>query len=280
MTDVSGVNGSTAGTATQTPANTTNTASSGSAATGATLNETPEGTKVTITQRDGSKTEYTIPTMQPDGKGGWISTPSAGMADLAKVQNRKYGMQLDANDFMQLLVAQLRYQDPSKPADTAAMMQQTASMAMIERVNELAGAADSMTKSSEALAKANEQLVQSNTAMTQHLGALLAQQSLAAAIGLIGQKVDYTDPAGGEDAPSKTGVVESVKVGADGPIISVNGQDVPIANVTGVSRSDGNANTGSTATSGTTPESNSGSDPAPDGTAGQAPAAGGDTPTP
>ena len=279
MTDVSGVTSNTAGT-TQQPATTP-----GSAATGATVTETPQGTTVTITQADGSKSEYTLPSMRPDGKGGWISTPSAGMDEYAKVQNRKFGASLDADDFMHLLVAQLRYQDPSKPADTAAMMQQTASMAMVERVNELAGAADSMTKSSEALAAANEKLVQSNSAMTQHLGALLAQQSLAAAIGLIGQKVDYSDPAGGENAASKTGVVESVKVGAEGPIITVNGQDVPIANVTGVSRAGDTAPAGSPATGGTTTESSSGpadagavESPA-DAPTGDAPASSGDAPT-
>lgn len=223
MTDVSGVTTNTAGSTQQEPAT----------------------AYVTIRQPDGST--YRIPQSKAiwdPASESWQSAPSAEASELAKTINRKHGMQLDADDFMGLLVAQLRYQDPSKPADTAAMMQQTASMAMVERVNELAGAAESMTKSSEALAKANEQLVQSNTAMTQHLGALLAQQSLAAAIGLIGQKVDYTDPAGGEDAASKTGVVESVKVGADGPIITVNGQDVPIANVTGVARAGDTAATG------------------------------------
>lgn len=258
MTDVSGVTSNTAGTT-----------------------QKPETTYVTITQPDGST--HRIPQAKavwdPTTK-TWQAAPSAEASEIAKTINRKYGMQLDADDFMQLLVAQLRYQDPSKPADTAAMMQQTASMAMVERVNELAGAAEAMTKSSESLAAANEKLVQSNTAMTQHLGALLAQQSLAAAIGLIGQKVDYTDPAGGENAASKTGVVDSVKVGADGPIITVNGQDVPIANVTGVARAGDAAATGSTATSGTTPESSSGSDPAPapDGAAGETPAPSGDSP--
>ena len=231
MTDLSGVTNSPAGTTQQTTSGSTaSNGAAGSTATSATVNETAQGTTVTIVQRDGSKSEFTIPTMRPDGKGGWISTPSAGMNDFAKVQNRKYGMQLDADDFMQLLVAQLRYQDPSKPADTAAMMQQTASMAMVERVNELAGAAESMTKSSEALAE-------SNAAVTQHLGALLAQQSLAAAIGLIGQEIEYDEAgADGGEPVSKTGVVESVKVGADGPIITVNGKDVPIADLTGVKR--------------------------------------------
>ncbi|MDO5698905.1 MAG: flagellar hook capping FlgD N-terminal domain-containing protein [Dermatophilus congolensis] len=233
MTDVSGVTSNTAP-QTQTTANNTGSTSgsSGSGVQSASVQETKDAIVVKIKQPDGSSFDYVIPTTQgstdSQGNATWSSTPAPGMTDFAKVQNRKYGMQLDADDFMNLLVAQLRYQDPSKPADTAAMMQQTASMAMVERVNELAGAAESMTKSSEALAASNQ-------SMTQHLGALLAQQSLAASIGLIGQTVTY-DEGAGDASVSKTGVVESVKLGDSGPILQVNGKDVSVDDVTGVSR--------------------------------------------
>ncbi|STD11759.1 flagellar basal body rod modification protein [Dermatophilus congolensis] len=243
MTDASAISGTTT-TPTTTTGTTGATGTSGSAAAGtATVSNTASGTVVTITQPDRSKFQYVIPTMgstvvkNPDGttQTVWTPTPADGMSDLAKKNNAKYNQTLNADDFMKLLVAQLQYQDPSKPADTAQMMQQTASMSMVERINEMAGAAESMTKSSESLAAANKDLIASNTAMTQHLGSLLAQQSLSAAIGLIGQTVTYTKGTG-DTATTEQGTVESVKIGADGPILKVNGTDVPVDSITAVAR--------------------------------------------
>lgn len=240
MTDVSGISGAAGTTA---PSTTASTATSGAGAAAATVS----GDQVTITQRDGSKFTYTIPTVSSNEKGGWVSTPATGMTELAKAQERKHGQSLDADDFLNLLVAQLRYQDPSKPADTAAMMQQTASMAMLERVNELSTAAESMTTSSKALADANAKLASSNEAITQSLGSLLASQSLSSAIGMIGQQVTYSQ--GGEGATSGNGIVESVRIGASGPILSVNGTDVPIGALTTVAAP--MAGTATAATAGT-----------------------------
>lgn len=230
MTDISGVSG---GTTAQTPSTSTPTdgASTGSGALGTAQ---VRGQEVTITQPDGSTFTYTIPTGRMDDKGNVIATPAEGMSDFAKQNNRKYGQSLDADDFMKLLVAQLQYQDPSKPADTTAMMQQTASMAMLERVNEMTSSTEALSKAAEAMAESNAKLVASNEAMTSHLGSLFAQQSLSAAIGMIGQKVTYTTGSGDSEATAE-GLVESVKIGADGPILTVNGTDVPITSLVGVS---------------------------------------------
>ena len=51
----------------------------------------------------------------------WVSNVTPEMTAQAQAINRKYGMSLDADDFMKLLVAQMRFQDPSKPADTTAI---------------------------------------------------------------------------------------------------------------------------------------------------------------
>lgn len=243
MTDISGVAASSAANALANTAtgSTNNTTSSGEKTSGELGTARMEGNKIVITQPDGKQFVYTIPTAGfTEGPNGpqVVNTPGEGMEKFAKTSNRSYGTKLDADDFMKLLVAQLRFQDPTKPADTTAMMQQTAAMAMVERVNELADAAENMTKSSEMLAEANEKLVASNEKMGNHLNALFSQQSLSAAIGMIGKNVTYIKGTG-EDATTGQGVVESVKIGENGPILTVNGTDVPVADLTGVGAATG-----------------------------------------
>ena len=45
---------------------------------------------------------------------------------------------MGSDTFLKLLVAQLKYQDPSKPADATAMMGQTAQFQMVEKLQQLA----------------------------------------------------------------------------------------------------------------------------------------------
>lgn len=47
---------------------------------------------------------------------------------------------LDRDAFLKLLVAQLKYQDPTNPADTSQIMTQTAQLTMVDRLNEMAAA--------------------------------------------------------------------------------------------------------------------------------------------
>src|SRR6266705_6063419 len=48
------------------------------------------------------------------------------------------GKELDKDAFLKLLVAQLKYQDPDKPADPTAFMAQTAQFTMIEKLDAMA----------------------------------------------------------------------------------------------------------------------------------------------
>ena len=71
---------------------------------------------------------------------------------------------MGSDTFLKLLVAQLKYQDPSKPADTTAMMGQTAQFQMVEKL---------------------QQLADQNTQM-------LSEQQATSAIALVGRSVSYT----------------------------------------------------------------------------------------
>ena len=59
---------------------------------------------------------------------------ASGSATTAKSPTDAMG----SDTFLKLLVAQLKYQDPSKPADATAMMGQTAQFQMVEKLQQLA----------------------------------------------------------------------------------------------------------------------------------------------
>ncbi len=106
---------------------------------------------------------------------------------------------LDKDAFLKLLVAQLRYQDPSSPADASTFMAQTAQFTQVERLEELTS--------------------------QQHV--MLAAQQLMAAGSLVGRSVSYT----GSDALPHTGVVTSVSLGTGEPTLHVGDADVPLSAV-------------------------------------------------
>ena len=97
--------------------------------------------------------------------------------------------------FLKLLVAQMKYQDPSKPADTSQMMSQTATFTQVEKLEELA--------------KQNASLV-------------TLQKSLSAG-ALVGHSVSWTDDSG----VTRSGTVTSVRFGEDEPVAVVGGEEAP-----------------------------------------------------
>src|ERR671927_1089022 len=107
-----------------------------------------------------------------------ISGPSyPGWTPATTEVNRNDQMGKDV--FLKLLVAQMRYQDPSNPVDSSQMMSQTATFTQVEKLEELA--------------KQN--------------AALLALQRSTSAAALVGRAVKYTDESGA----TKTGTVSSVR---------------------------------------------------------------------
>ena len=115
--------------------------------------------------------------------------------------------QMGKDTFLKLLVAQMRYQDPSNPADTTQMMAQTAAFSQVEKL---------------------EQLVNQNASM-------LVLQESATAGALVGRRATYTDESGA----TKTGAVSSVRLGTDKTeaIAVVGGVSVPMGRITEVSTS-------------------------------------------
>lgn len=108
---------------------------------------------------------------------------------------------MGSDTFLKLLVAQLKYQDPSKPADGTALLGQTAQFQMVEKL--------------QLLSDQNK--------------ALLSEQQAGSAISLVGRTISYT-----QGDKTLSGVVGSVRLTAAGPILAVGQTDVPMSSVTTV----------------------------------------------
>lgn len=107
--------------------------------------------------------------------------------------------QLGNQDFLNLLVAQLKYQDPSSPMDSSQLMAQTAQFTMVESMQQMA----------------------------KESSALLAAQQMSSASGLIGRSVTYP----GTDNLDHTGVVTAARISTDGVVLRIGDTDVPLTSV-------------------------------------------------
>jgi flagellar basal-body rod modification protein FlgD len=105
----------------------------------------------------------------------------------------------DQDTFLKLLVAQLKYQDPSNPADSTQFLAQTAQFTQVEKLGQIAD--------------------------------MMQAQQLIGASGLVGRTVTYQDANGA----TQTGVVTTVKLNGDSePTLVVGNTDVQLSKVTEV----------------------------------------------
>jgi len=72
---------------------------------------------------------------------------SAGYLSAEAAPEPSGDQSLGQDAFLKLLVAQLRYQDPTNPADSQTFLAQTAQFTSVEKLEEIAAAMSSMTKS-------------------------------------------------------------------------------------------------------------------------------------
>jgi flagellar basal-body rod modification protein FlgD len=125
------------------------------------------------------------------------TTPPAASAK-ANVSTQK----LDGAMFLQLLVAQLRAQDPSSPMSTNDMMAQTTQLASMEQLTSL-------------------------TSVNQENFSL---QMRMAASGLIGKQVSYTDA----DGVAHTGAATAVSFADSVPMVTIGGHAIRLDAISGV----------------------------------------------
>jgi flagellar basal-body rod modification protein FlgD len=138
------------------------------------------------------------------------TTQQYSASSLAPEQSQSLGK--DA--FMQLLVSQMRNQDPMSPTSNEDFIAQLAQFSSLEQMEELNGNILGLAV-----------LQQSNALMSQ----------LTDSSALIGKEVRFIDPESGDEL---VGNVTSVKIQDGLAILNIDGEDVPLGNVTEITGAD------------------------------------------
>lgn len=140
----------------------------------------------------------------------------------------KPSQMLDSQAFLQLLVAQLKYQDPTNPVDTSNFMNQTAMLTQVQTMNSM------------------------STTLTD----MVAAQQTASATSMIGKVIAFVDPAGNQ----VEGIVDAVSLHKGSAMLHVGDLAVPLAGVLAVTNpvplADGGIDPA-------TPDAGAAADPAP-----------------
>lgn len=117
----------------------------------------------------------------------------------------------DKDMFLKLLVAQMKYQDPTKPTDASQFLAQTAQFTLVEKMEAL-------------------QDSQAEIAATNHI---------QAATSLVGETVSWNDPEE-KDADGKpvvrTGVVDGVTITNGVPTLLIGSTEIALSDITKVTR--------------------------------------------
>ena len=108
--------------------------------------------------------------------------------------------QEDKEMFLQLMVAQLRYQDPLNPADSGEFLAQSAQFTALEKMQDVAD----------------------------RTAELLGAQMAFGASALVGRHVSWL----GEDGTTTlTGQIDGVTFGQSGPVFDIDGTQVPLGSI-------------------------------------------------
>jgi flagellar basal-body rod modification protein FlgD len=138
--------------------------------------------------------DYPVRTMTTDSTSSTSHTPSVPVVTPTDG--------ISSQDFLQLLVAELKNQDPTSPMDQKEFMGQLAQINTVQQLSTL------------------------NTTMTDYL----TFQVTSEAISMIGRKVEAA-PAGKDPI---SGTVQEVSFGKSGPVLLVDGKEVGLSDITKV----------------------------------------------
>jgi flagellar basal-body rod modification protein FlgD len=134
--------------------------------------------------------------------GGADAAKALAAAKSSEAKSKSLG---DKDTFMKLLVAQLKYQDPTKPADSTAFMAQTAQFTQVEKLEDMID--------------------------------MLQSQRMIGASSLVGKTVTYMDESGA----TQTGVISAAKLNGDSePTLKVGNMDVQLSKVTEIHQTPAN----------------------------------------
>lgn len=126
------------------------------------------------------------------GASGATDTPTTSMSGPNAM--------LDRDAFLKLLVAQLKYQDPTNPTDASQMVTQSSQLTMVDRLNEIAS----------------------------QLGTSAASQRISLASSVVGKTVTFPDA----DGVSHTAVVSAARLDGDEVMLTAGTWSIPMGAVT------------------------------------------------
>ena len=130
------------------------------------------------------------------------TTSTTGTSGTTGTTARASSNTVDQDMFLKLLVAQLKYQDPSSPTDPSQFLSQTAQFSQVEKLSQLADLSQKVYDASR-------------------------QQTAAS---LMGRSVTWADVSG----TAHTGTVTGISVGAATPNLTVDGATVSLDAVSSV----------------------------------------------
>src|SRR3954468_18072218 len=128
---------------------------------------------------------------------------------------------MNKDTFLKLLVAQLKYQNPTSPADSTQFLAQTAQFSMVQKLED----------------------------MDTQLTAMMNGQKAATATAMLGQQIVAT----GNDGKDVTGIVTGMRITADGPVLKVGNVEYAYSTVKEVDRPPATTTPPTTTTPVTTP---------------------------
>lgn len=135
------------------------------------------------------------------GNTGAINPYDQWTPEVPASKTNKSGADLNSDTFLKLLVAQLKYQDPTSAQSPTEFMTQTAQFSSLEAMQNI------------------EKTLSKSVLATNQAGAT----------SMLGQKV--TGKPTNASSDEVTGVVTSIAFGIDGPVLKVDGYEIPYANV-------------------------------------------------
>ncbi len=112
--------------------------------------------------------------------------------------------QLGKDDFLKLLVAQLKNQDPTNPTDSSTWMAQLAQYSSLEQ----------------------------ETNVAQSVGQLVTSSSVSQSVNLIGRQLTWTRA----DGTTGIGVADGMTLQSGSPVLDVNGESVTLDTITSVAQ--------------------------------------------
>ncbi len=131
------------------------------------------------------------------------ATEAVSSAGMYQPPNAATGSDSDKEMFLNLMVAQLRYQDPMNPADSGEFLAQNAQFTALEKMQDVAD----------------------------QTAALLSTQISFGAAGMVGKNVTYQNA----DGTTVSGLVGSVTYDASGPMLVVGDKSVSLSQVQSIS---------------------------------------------